>query len=387
MNDIVKNNTEVMQTLSSLDICPYKVEEDYVANANSKIPFSNIASLGVAFEPISQAFQSIFTSSGGSGLYRVTVPNGGHLAMFNNGKGYLGSVLSNSSNAISAQATLNPIALNPTMLFMAVALYGIEKKLDKLEETQQEILDYLKLKDKSEMNGDIVFLSDVLNNYKYNWNNDKFLNNNHLKVLDIKQSSEQKMIFYKSQIVKIIKNKTLLHSDITVEKQIDKVQDLFKDYQMAMYLYSFSCFLDVMLLGNYEFDFIKDVIKKMEGYSFEYRELYTDSYNKLSDYSDTSIQSHLLNGIASVTKFAGQTIEKVPVISNSQIDETLIKTGDKINVFNSKQTTKSLEKLLDKQNNYIYPFVENLKTVQKLYNNDLNIVFDKDNLYFSSERA
>jgi hypothetical protein len=126
----------------------------------------------------------------------VTVPAGGHLAAFQDGSGYLGSVL-NAGNQVAGQATLTPLVCNPTMLFMAAALANIDKKLDSIQETQQEILDFLVQKDKSELKGDLNFLSDVLNNYKYNWNNEKYINSNHIKVLDIKQSAERKIIFYR----------------------------------------------------------------------------------------------------------------------------------------------------------------------------------------------
>ena len=58
---------------------------------------------------------------------------------------------------------------NPTMLFMAAALMSIDKKLDIIQETQQEILSFLENKEKANLKASLDTLSDILNNYKYNW--------------------------------------------------------------------------------------------------------------------------------------------------------------------------------------------------------------------------
>ena len=74
---------------------------------------------------------------------------------------------------------------------MAAALMSIEKRLGDIQETQQEILDFLQASKKAEQRGNLTFLADILNNYKYNWNNAMYKSNMHLKVQDIKQKSEE----------------------------------------------------------------------------------------------------------------------------------------------------------------------------------------------------
>jgi hypothetical protein len=51
---------------------------------------------------------------------------------------------------------------------------SIDRKLDSIQETQQEILEFLEQKEKSRLKGNLNVLADVLNNYKYNWNNEKY---------------------------------------------------------------------------------------------------------------------------------------------------------------------------------------------------------------------
>ncbi len=85
---------------------------------------------------------------------------------------------------------------------IAVALITIEKKLDDILETQKEILEFLKQKEKAKLRGNLNVLEDILNNYKHNWNNEKYKTNKHIHVQEIKREAEQSIIFYRDRIVK-----------------------------------------------------------------------------------------------------------------------------------------------------------------------------------------
>ncbi len=378
-NLIIKN--EITKKMSEIELYPALIESEVGIINYTKFPLSNIASLGTAFEPISTALNNVINNSGNaSGIYKVTIPKGMHLAEFKYGVGNLGSAL-NSSNQVAGQAILNPVVFNPTMVFVAVALANINKKLDNLQEIQQEMFDFLVQKEKSELKGDLKFLTDVLNDYKYNWNNDKYKNGNHLKVLDIKQSSESKIDFYRELIIKTINKKSFIHIDQDVNKQLDKIQDDFGNYQLALYLYSFSTFLEVMLLENYDSLYLNGITNRIENYSHKYRELYTQCYSQLENYSKSSLESYLFKGLANVNKVTGKAVGKVSFINKYKIDETLIDVSSKIDKYGEEKTIKTMKNILDKQSSYVRPFIDNINTINRLYNQSLELVFDHENLY------
>ena len=74
------------------------------------------------------------------------------------------------------------------------------------------MFDYLKQKDKAKLRGDLNFLSDILNNYKYNWDNDTFKNTHLIKTQDIKQSAEESIEQYRSLIKSKIRKKGFLQT-------------------------------------------------------------------------------------------------------------------------------------------------------------------------------
>jgi hypothetical protein len=208
--------------------------------------------------------------------------------------------------------------------------------------------------------------------------------NKHIQVQEIKRDAEQSIILYRERIDKKIKKQSFLHSDQNVSSKLKKIQSEFKDYQLALYLYSFSSFLEVMLLENFESAYLDSVTHKIEDYSYQYRELYTKSYDQIEGYAKSSIQSHLLSGVASISKVAGDAVAKFPIVSKSQLDENLIEASSRLRKISSKKSEKAMGRFVNSQSHCVHPFVENINAVNRLYNQPMELLFDKDNLYISS---
>ena len=230
MEELVFKQNNALTNVPDISLVPVLADEDVSLASYTKYPLSKLNSLGVAFEPLTSAIHNVFGASGGTTqLCQVTVPAGTHLASFKSGVGNLGTVL-NANNQIAGQAVINPLVCNPTMLFMAAALASIDKKLDSILETQHDMMEFLEQKEESELRGNLRFLADVFNNFRFNWNNEKFKNAGHIKVLDIRQSAEQKIDFYQKQIQNKLKKKALVQSDQDVKKRLEKISSQFKDY-------------------------------------------------------------------------------------------------------------------------------------------------------------
>ena len=187
---------------------------------------------------------------------------------------FIGSLKTPNGAVGGGQAKITPLACDPTMLFMAAALANIDKKLDSIKEKQQEMMDFLVQKEKAELKGNLTFLCDVFNNYKYNWDNELYKSSNHTMVLTTKKEAETKIAFHRERIIGKVNKKSIIHNDQLVNKQLTEVRDQFKDYYLALYLLAFSSFLDVLLLENYDKEYLSGISSKLDKYCLEYRELY-----------------------------------------------------------------------------------------------------------------
>ena len=380
MDDLTVRKNSLLQAMSSMKFYPMLAEDTTDMAACIKLPLSKLPSVGIALEPLASAVQSILNGGSASGIYRVTVPAGTHLAELKNGAGNLGTVL-NANNQIAGQAVLNPLVCNPTTIFMAAALAGIDQKLGNIQESQQEMLDFVIQKEKSDLEGDLKFLNDILSNYKFNWNKEKYISANYVKVLDIRQNVERKIDFYRKRIVSQANKNSPLHSDQSVQKQISKISDNLHSYQLALYIYSFSYFLEVMLQENFDSGYLSSISQGLETYALQYRELYTECYERLDEQLRSSVQSCLSRGVASAGKATGEFIASLPLISKSPIDEVLVSSSMRLASHGETKAKKALSSILDKQNSFIRPFIENINTISALYNHPINMFFDEENIY------
>ncbi len=391
MGDIITLNNkmqenkdnEILQMMNNTSIYPMLKESEVGVSNYTPLPLSSLTAYGTAFQPLATAIQTAVNGSGGSGIYYVNTA-GKTMFQMKGTNNFIGSLQTSAGMVGGGQAKMTPLACDPTMIFMAAALANVEKKLDAIQDMQKEMMDFLVQKEKSDLKGNLNFLFDVFNNYKYNWNNEMYKNSNHIKVLDIRQEAEKKIAFYREQIIAKVNKKSFIHSDQTVNKQLQAVQDQFKDYQLSLYLLGVSSFLEVMLLGNFDANYLTGISNKLEKYSLNYRELYTKCYDEIESYSSTSVQSSMLKGIAKASTSVGKFVEKIPVISKGQADEALIAAGDKLDELNAGKLRKQMSSLIEHQSNSIRPFIENIDTVNELCNKPVQLLVDKENLYIST---
>ena len=343
-----------------------------------KYPIKNLAALGVASEPILSAIQNLGGKTGRSGIYRVNT-NG--MEMFKSSGEYIGALKARDGGVGGGQARMEPLACNPTMLFMSITLLTIENKLDEIKSIQQEMLDFLKSKERAQTRGNLNTLIDVLNNYKFNCDNEKYKTNKHILVQDIKRKSEQSILLYRDLIQNIMCKKELIHSDQEINSKIKKFDEDFKEYQLALYLYSFSSFIEVMLLENFNKNYIIGVRDKIIEYEFNYKELYTKCYNDIENSTAKSIQTILTKGLANASKGTGKLISKIPFVSKGQVDEFFIDSGNSLKEISEKRNNKNIYKLIRNSIKGTNPFVESLNKVNMIYNESIDILIDKNNLY------
>ena len=384
MNELeTARKNELLKAMSATELAPLEVKNEISVQTYSKIPLSRLTALGTGFEPVVSAIQQV-TSHGQatSGFYKVTIPKGTHLAQFKEKSGFLGTAV--GEHGIVGQAQLNPLLCDPTTLLAAATLANIDKKLDAIQEVQQEMLDFLAQKEKSALKADLNFLMDIQNNYKYNWNSEKYKAANHAKVLDIRQEAARQIDFYQEQIKKQLGKKALLHSDHDVQKMLEKVQGEFKEYQLALYIYGFAYFLEVMLQENYEKAYLSAIAKRIDEMAFQYREFYSLAYSQIENLSKSSLQAHLFGGLSAINKGAGTAIAKIPGINKSQIDETLIEAGERIGAYKNRRVQTTMQQLLERQSSCVRPFIDNINAVNRLYNEPVTLIFNHDTLYLGS---
>lgn len=394
MSDERKN--EIIKSVTDVEFYPIEMDDNTSLNDYQKISFDEVASLGSIFAQIPSSFRTMTsTVSGGQQLYIMNTRGLVGTVSSLGGDGYNMLTGVYDKTGLVGNAVYNPVnpsmvstmPINPAMLCMSIALIGIEIKLDKIAKTQKQIISFLEQKNESELLGNLKFLTDVLNNYKYNYDNERYKTNMHVKALDIKQVAEQNIIFYRKQISDVINKKQLVHIDQQTDKLLADMQSKFKYYKLAVYQYAFSSFVEVMLLENFDHDYLQSILKKISDYSLEYKEFYTGCYDRIEHNAQTSVQSVLLKGLSKATKSAVEVAEKAPVIKNTIINESVLKGSEKLEELGNKKTEETMSAFIENRTDEVTVFSDSINNVDKLYNYPVKLLFDNSNIYLKYEDA
>ena len=375
------------------------IQENVVdLNGFQKIPFAELAGFGGIIAELIPCFRKATetTEIPMDGLFRAINPKTGEVMpdlMYRSKQiadAFVGSIKHANGKYDQAafekvngvkEVTTSAAAINPATLMTAAGIMAMSKKLDAIEENQKKIISFLEKDKESRLRGNLIFLMSVFNAYKTNWNNSTFKTSQHIKTQDIKQESEQNIVFYRSVLSDLLEKKKILFSKLEVKKSEQKLIESFNNYRLAIYLYAFASFLEIILLENFNVEFLDSITSKIKDESFRYSELYTITYTKLEDMAAESIESGVIKGAAKVSHGLGKVIERIPIIERGQLDENLITASKKLEEYRVESVDNLLASLRTMSNCQVKQFVDLIETVNELHNGEPAILIDNENVY------
>ena len=391
-NEIVKAAVQI-QCYENFD----KVE---LAKNSKAFPIADIASLGAGFSSIAPMFntitQTIETANTGN-LYKCVFPNGvtGRLATFNDGSGNLGTIIGNDGTFTGQARWIKPdtipatvstqIPFNPATMFMAIAIMNLNKKLDSISNTQKSLVESIEQERKSQLLADLQILSEMADEYKYYWNNDNHLTACITQVKSIKRNARKELISYQDKIEKSLNKKEtdILGSNNSLK--IEKIANNLIHFKLALYNQSYSSYMQIMLTKNFDTELLQKAADEIEKNAYQYKILYTDCYNFLESLLDSSLEKHLVKGVSKLTKKVGEKVANMPKLSRTMLDEVLIGSSEKIEKLESKRIENAANMLIQHKESGIKDFADNIKTIDKLYNQPMELIFDDKNIYLLNE--
>lgn len=267
------------------------------------------------------------------------------------------------------------------MMAMAVMMVQVNQKLDAIQKTQQEILSFLTEDKKAKLQGDLNMLTDILDKYKYNWDNDQYRNNYHMKALDIKQGAEQNIVFYQKQIADKIKGLPPVFLDQAIRDTMNKIADNFHDYSMSLYLFSFASYLEVMLLGNFSEDYLNAVAQRVRDYQAYYQDQFQKCREYIAKVSGDSVQMKVQDAVGQAGKFLGNLIGSSPLLKKGLVDDWLKDGGEQLLKGKEEKIAKLVSEFETQQETGSEMFEDSIRCVRAICNETQAIMFDKENIY------
>lgn len=163
--------------------------------------------------------------------------------------------------------------------------------------------------------------------FKYNWQNKQYLANNHKHVMDIKRTAKKNMNFYKKQITDDILKNNIVVINQTMNSLLTELEKKFKYYRLSLYIYSYASYLEIMLLGNYQEDYLLTKKEELEALDNEYANNFDIALKFIQKNANKSLEVNLLKGIGTAGKTIGTLAEKVPLMKEKKVNEWFDEKG------------------------------------------------------------
>ena len=343
-----------------------------------RLPLDRAASVGSALGVVLELYKTLqkLAPAGGGETFRAVVPAGVSAALTATpGGSRLVSVLQ------TAPKKLTPVPVDPVSLVMAAALVAIDKRLDTVQAAQAEILDFLQAQNEAALRADLLTLSDVMQDYRFNWDNPTFCTNKHLQVQEIRRSAEKNLLLYQRQAETALAQVKKHPTDDAQRRCLADVGAGFHYYRMSVYLYAFASFLEATLLGNFRSDYLENVRRKVETHDAQYQAFYAACYDRVAEIASSSAETQAILRFAGAQKAVGSFLGKIPGVRRGQLDEGLQAAGERLEDLETQRTEAILDAFRIHSESGAGLFLEKLKAMDRLFNDETEYILDGENLF------
>jgi len=402
-NEIMTEETDIFDNIS--DLFPVVQMPKSGMERYKQVPVAGLAALGAAFSQLPQVARTIVRTTTTNIATNETLfvginPKGVPGYLLENEFGTVGNIMQvneqgkkviagrmrfkalDSLPVTESQSTVMPF--DPTLMVIAVAVMAITQKLDKIQASVEEVLQFLELEKQAKQRGNLRKLAEIAEDYKAKCKDEAFCTSRNHAVQSIQIMALQDIEFYQERVGMELQKQKALHLKKDATALMDSVIHEFAEYQLACYIYSYCCFLDIMLRRDFAEDTIKSATEKMKKMASKYDNLYTECRSQIAQYQRNAIEAKVVGGIGIAAKGLGKAIGSIPVIRDGSVDEALISAGTTLGKMNRDTVAKKMTAVDAFEDNRMAAFIESLSSIDLIYNAKDSLLTDGENIYVLS---
>lgn len=368
------------------------VRSDLPEKVLFSMPIAQLATLGAGVSSLIPALHTVTqtTTVNAQGLYRLAntgvgdtlkvARNGNFWGAFKCADGTSKFAQLQSAGPLTATRTAT-VPIDPATMLMAIALFSIEQKLDSIAEMQKQIFTFLEVEKESEIEADVETLISMISKYKYNWDNEHYLQSNHKMVLDLQRTARKNMLSFQKQVTEVLNSRQLVVAQMKVKSTLKDLLKKFKYYRLSLYTFSLASLLEIMLSGNFKEEYITGIKEEIESLSMTYRDLYGKCSEYLERLGNSALEANLLKGIGNASNAVGKLIGSIPKIKDGQVDEFLQDSGERLKNNAVGMERNVVKAFAEISNPGTGVFTEKMRDMILIYNHTAEICFDDKQIY------
>ena len=365
---------EIIEVPLEVELLETTVEK-IQASGYVAVPISEISSYGMVGNELFKMIETI-KGPGGEGIYRVSFPKGarGTLSKFKNENAFFGAI--KADGGFTGQARLTQLTFNPEQVFMAIALMDISIKLREILETQKTMLEFLYAQEEAKIYGNYNMLNEAISNYKFNWDQEKYISQNLGLVRNIKNDMYKSIELAKKQIEDIISIPNDLHLVKEAGKRTQQLARSIRNYHDAQYLLSYATFFETLLHKNFRTENLDNIKKNLIKQAHTYQETYQRSIEWADDYITSSINYKAAPLLYAADKMFDIGFKKVPI-------GFLKVYGSEAELY--KPVEEQMEPFSRYKETGISVFADEVERINTINNKEIEIYVDEENVYILEE--
>ncbi len=271
---------------------------------------------------------------------------------------------------------INSMELTEFAVFSAI-LVVINSKLTDIIAREKAIVEFLEIDKQTALKADFLTLNTIVREYHHNFDNEKFLHSREAQVIEIRRNAEHDVLFYKELAEKRIAGfKKGVH--IEIDKALNEIQTRFKYYRLALYIYAYSSFLDVVLLENFSEEFINSIIEDIINHSTQYIDFYNETAKTVKQMAEKSGKSQAMKGASSITSAFSKLFSKMK--ADKQADK--LENSSKSMAEKRESSVEDLvTRFSDNKDAGVDDVIDNLIYLKNLYNKESDVIIDSEYIY------
>ena len=387
-----KNNEEAIQYEENKDIIGLTnymladVRREDVIDNSLELSLAKLKEASPLGIPIAEAIGLIIDNKAGNKLYKITNLGINDSLSFSKKEGINWGTIKkvDGTKTMAKLKEVNPEVLNPSTIMLAAVLYSVERELGQIKEISKEILSFLENEKQAEIEADLELLRRAVEDFKYNIDNEKYMEVYHNQVMNILRTSNKNLIGYKNDIKNYLAKGKLFTTGSSMKSIMEEMFNKFKYYRLSLFIYSFATYIEIFITGNKNSEYLLHKEEELKNLVKEYSDEYEKAMSYIKKNANKSLEGNILSGLGSAGKTIGNMAHKVKAKGTS---DWLNEKGDSLK--HSGETIKQnySEMFEEMKDTNAVLFIKQIDNINSICNNTSEIYFDKERIYLQKKTS
>ena len=267
-------------------------------------------------------------------------------------------------------------------------LKNIDDKLEDLKKVTKQVLDFLEQDKQSEVEGEIKYLGEIFNSLNHIKEDESLRIAKLHQVETIERESTDNTIFYEKEVRKLINEYENKKTKKKSEKDlVARLMSAYYYLNLSMRANGLAKLLEIYMVDGLRKEYVENKRTELQDSCVKLALVDDLIATKIPERDQKRLGAYVQRGLSSALNYLGDSLELSP-IGHLSLDEKLHELsdiqGEKVELQSNIKVASILEYGDDST---MDSYVNNIKQVEYMYDNPVELVFKDDEMFVKMEKA